>query len=158
MEKGRDSLGISSYGNPSGHHRIPPHYLDASIRQTAFLTRLIEASLSADFLSSVGLDILWPELGRSPNFLAQSSVSGSGVRLDRVEISSIVRREIFYSFRLRNSSDFSLNPVCKAVCSSRPLCRAYSRSCWVISMEQKRGPHMEQKWAILAPVAGRVSS
>jgi hypothetical protein len=28
----------------------------------------------------------------------------------------------------------------------------------LIRMEQNLGPHMEQKWAILAPGAGRVSS
>ncbi len=29
---------------------------------------------------------------------------------------------------------------------------------WLICIEQKRGPHMEQKWAVLAGAAGKVSS
>ena len=38
------------------------------------------------------------------------------------------------------------------------LLRAYSRTCWVISMLQNFGPHMEQKCATFAPSAGSVAS
>ncbi len=46
-----------------------------------------------------------------------------------------------------NSWDFSCMPF-----------SANSRTSWVIFMEQKLGPHIEQKWASFAPSAGRVSS
>ena len=46
----------------------------------------------------------------------------------------------------RNSADF---------CS---ISAAYSRTSWVIFIEQNFGPHIEQKWATLAPSAGSVSS
>src|SRR5919112_664097 len=35
---------------------------------------------------------------------------------------------------------------------------AKSRTSWVIFIEQNLGPHIEQKWAVLAPSAGRVWS
>ena len=35
---------------------------------------------------------------------------------------------------------------------------ANSRMSWVIFMEQNFGPHIEQKWATLAPSAGSDSS
>ena len=47
----------------------------------------------------------------------------------------------------RNSSAFSAMPCC-----------AYSRTSCVIFIEQNLGPHMLQKWAVLAAGAGRVSS
>src|SRR3954471_24196317 len=36
--------------------------------------------------------------------------------------------------------------------------RANSLTSWVIFIEQNLGPHIEQKWAVLAPSAGRVKS
>src|SRR5258708_6240765 len=39
-----------------------------------------------------------------------------------------------------------------------PCSAAYLRTSSVIFIEQKCGPHMEQKWAVLAPSCGRVSS
>ena len=36
--------------------------------------------------------------------------------------------------------------------------RANSRTSWLIFIEQNLGPHIEQKWAVLAPSAGRVWS
>ena len=39
-----------------------------------------------------------------------------------------------------------------------PLSSAYLRTSAVIFMEQKVGPHIEQKCAVFAPSAGRVSS
>ena len=37
----------------------------------------------------------------------------------------------------------------------RPVPSAYSRTSCVIFIEQKCGPHIEQKWASLAPSAGK---
>ena len=45
-----------------------------------------------------------------------------------------------------------------ALSSASPWVLAYSRTSCVIFIEQKCGPHMEQKCATLAPSAGRVSS
>ncbi|CKT20526.1 Uncharacterised protein [Mycobacterium tuberculosis] len=41
---------------------------------------------------------------------------------------------------------------------SSPCSAAYSRTSWVMRMEQNFGPHIEQKCAVLAGSAGRVSS
>src|ERR1700739_2102838 len=35
---------------------------------------------------------------------------------------------------------------------------AYSRTSWLIFIEQNLGPHMEQKWAVFIASFGRVSS
>jgi hypothetical protein len=51
-----------------------------------------------------------------------------------------------YTFppRAANSSDLSRIPI--------------ARSSWLIFIEQNFGPHIEQKWAVLAGAAGNVSS
>ena len=53
---------------------------------------------------------------------------------------------------------FEDDPTASAAASSSPCCAANSRTSCVIFIEQKCGPHMEQKWATLADSLGRVSS
>src|SRR5436190_23673952 len=57
-----------------------------------------------------------------------------------------------------NSVDFSFMPSSIATSSETPWASAYSRTSWLIRIEQNLGPHMEQKWAVLAGSAGSVSS
>src|SRR5699024_8184505 len=60
--------------------------------------------------------------------------------------------------RSANSADLSAIPRSMASTVSSPCSSAYLRTSWEIFMEQNFGPHMEQKWAVLAGSAGRVSS
>src|SRR5260370_17343202 len=46
-----------------------------------------------------------------------------------------------------NASAFSFIPTSSAASSWICFCAAYSRTSCVIFMEQKGGPHIEQKWA-----------
>ena len=59
----------------------------------------------------------------------------------------------------RNSLLFACIPA--AICA-RAACESAepysSRMSWLIRMEQNFGPHIEQKWAVLAGSAGSVSS
>lgn len=57
-----------------------------------------------------------------------------------------------------NTSDISCMPLSIASSSSTLCCCAYSLSSCVMLMEQNLGPHMEQKWAVLAGSWGRVAS
>ena len=49
-------------------------------------------------------------------------------------------------------------PFFSASSSAMPCSAAYLRTSSVIFIEQKCGPHMEQKCAVFAPSCGRVSS
>src|ERR1041384_5465592 len=57
-----------------------------------------------------------------------------------------------------NSLAFSCIPVSMATSSATCFCAAYSLTSCVIFIEQKCGPHIEQKCASLAPSCGNVSS
>ena len=54
-----------------------------------------------------------------------------------------------------NSFDFSSIPFFSASSSAMPCSAAYLRTSSVIFIEQKCGPHMEQKCAVLAPSCGQ---
>ena len=56
----------------------------------------------------------------------------------------------------RYSTAFSANPTSTAFSTVIPARSARSRTCCVSSMLQNFGPHIEQKWASLAPSAGSV--
>src|SRR5262249_54128389 len=55
-----------------------------------------------------------------------------------------------------NSAAFSFSPASTACSTPTPCALAKSRICWVISMLQNFGPHIEQKCASLAPSAGSI--
>src|SRR5205085_8321439 len=57
-----------------------------------------------------------------------------------------------------NSADFSFIPRVMASSAETPWASAYSRTSWLMRIEQNFGPHIEQKCAVLAGSAGRVSS
>src|SRR5271156_3819103 len=57
-----------------------------------------------------------------------------------------------------NSTAFPAMAAAMASSLSSPCLAAYSRTSWVIRIEQNFGPHIEQKWAVLAGSAGSVSS
>jgi hypothetical protein len=57
-----------------------------------------------------------------------------------------------------NSTDFSFMPSSSASSAATPCSAAYARTCSVMAIEQNLGPHIEQKWAVLAGSAGSVAS
>ena len=78
-----------------------------------------------------------------------------------VEIKSLNNRFLKTSIRLPealNSLAFSFRPSWITSFDSPSSVLAYSRTSWVIFMEQKCGPHMEQKWATLCASFGNVWS
>src|SRR3989338_10788427 len=62
------------------------------------------------------------------------------------------RQALLYNWlpRFTNSTAFCSMPFCNAAASSTPSCAAKSRTSWEIFIEQKLGPHIEQKCATLS--------
>src|SRR5688500_9706706 len=80
------------------------------------------------------------------------------LRTGRAEVASATNYEYSLEPFSLNSRAFSSRPVSRAVSSVIPCSRAYSRTSSVIFIEQKFGPHIEQKCAVFMLSLGNVSS